>query len=457
MWRTLCLLALINARTNALSAPEVSLARLLLQRSVQTQVVYLTEFHDQMKAEWVSQFGSPCAPLGTVRLSQRECKPEYHGLDGMTEWHADNYLRSMLAAEPENYEVRYAVGTADMVEMPMSGEGMDAEAARAAMEMWGHDDVGRAAAASRRRNPFLQDSKQYRTYAETIVPARCAQLIMRTREQIATEWAVDLNSIGLGEFDRYLSCLDQDDEVCDALHAYSDDGLETAYALTVRAAPIRTTFEDSVNSPLRVQNLDLCDRLATREAAAAAVGSGLSRSESEWLATKLKLEEREPSTGDAVLDELRAAACKLVDVDALSGHARRKGLAIRWLRDLEDEDAPADVDPYHVATVVRERRISMARDWAQYIVDYVKKDDQRLLKESLEAQLDHALLPNHLNQQQPTAAVVTKSNTKKKKKMMKKKNESSSGIAAASEEANVTSSLSSKKKKRSKKFPKEEE
>lgn len=341
-----------------------------------------------MKADWLSQFGSPCAPLGTLRLSQRECKPMYHGLDAFTAWHAENYLRSMMSAEPESFEVRYPVGRGDMVDTPVSSEGLDTDAARKAMEMWS-DDVGMRAANSRRNNPYLQKTQRYIEYNETIVPARTAQLIMRTRQQIATEFATDLQSIGFGEFDRYLSCLDED-EPCDAVDAYSEEGLQTAYALTVRASPIRATFDEAVSSPLRTHSLDLCDRLATREAAAEALQT-LSEAEAEWLRSKLQLEDDAPLdiTGDAVLDELRAAACRLVSVDALSGHARRMGLAIRWLRDLEyDQGAPAAVDPLYVASVVRQKRVNIARDWAKFVVGYVSQDDQQLLKASLESQLD---------------------------------------------------------------------
>lgn len=358
-------------------------------------MVYLTEFHDEMKADWLASYGAPCAPLGTVRLSQRECKPRYHGLEAFGTWHAENYLRSMLAAEPESFEVRYQVGKPDMVDVPTTPEGVDVEAARKAMAMWG-DDVGMRAASSRRNNPYLREAARYIEYTETIVPSRVAQLIMRTRQQIAQEFETDLRSIGVGEFDRFLSCRDED-EPCNPVVAYSDEGLETAYALTVRAAPIFSTFEDFVSSPLRTPSLDLCDRLATREAALKTLPN-LAPAEAAWLRSKLELvdDSKDDSSGDAVLDELRAAACRLVDIDALSGHARRKGLAIRWLRDMEADDrAPAGVDPLYVAAAVRDKRVALARDWAAFVVDYVVRDDQVLLKASLEAQLAHSLGEDH--------------------------------------------------------------
>ena len=70
-------------------------------------------------------------------------------------------------AEPVTFEVRYLVGTPDGGPAPDAGGAPDgfAEQSSAAMAMWG----GNAAAASRRRNPYLGDSKRYIEYEETIV------------------------------------------------------------------------------------------------------------------------------------------------------------------------------------------------------------------------------------------------------------------------------------------------
>ncbi|KAJ8598517.1 hypothetical protein CTAYLR_001392 [Chrysophaeum taylorii] len=374
LWKVLAICGV-----KALLPTETSLGKLLLQRSVQTQVVYLTEFHDEVKAEWLSTFLSPCAPLGTVRLSQRECKPEYHGLDAFTDWHVENYLSEMMAAAPSSYAVRYAIGTPD-ASPPATGEGMDDEAARKAMEMWGNDSAQRAA-QSRRNNPYLKKQEpKYIEYNETIVPSRAAQLLMQTREQLAGEWATDVAHIGVGKFDEYLSCLD-DDEPCSALEDVVDDVLvETSYALAVRNTPMAVS---EVSSPLRSGSLDLCDRLATREAATYAAATLLPE-EAEWLRKKLQLED-EPA--DDIHSALRAATCKIVQVDALSGHARRRGLAIRWLRDLERSEAPPGVDPLYVASVVRHKRREIATSWAADIVDNVKTEHADLLKTSLEKSL----------------------------------------------------------------------
>ena len=90
--------------------------------------------------------------------------------------------------------------------------------------------------------------------------------------------------------------------------------------------------------------------------------------------------EAEPEAGPT--DDIHAAlAAKLetmTRVDALGGHARRRGLARRWLESLEDEA---------LADVVRRRRNELARHWAESVVDEVAATHALLLRESLESQL----------------------------------------------------------------------
>ena len=102
-------LSLLVAPTTALSYdPARSLAplhRLLLQRTVQTQTVYLTDFHDEAKAQWLANYLDPQAPMDTVRMSNTECLPRYNGLDGFPHATNEEYLRTMIRSEPITYEV----------------------------------------------------------------------------------------------------------------------------------------------------------------------------------------------------------------------------------------------------------------------------------------------------------------------------------------------------------------
>ena len=209
--RVLSLVALLVAPTTALSYdPARSLAplhRLLLQRTVQTQTVYLTDFHDEAKAQWLANYLEPQAPMDTVRMSNTECLPRYNGLDGFPHATNEEYLRTMIRSEPITYEVRYKVGTWAGGNQGTGGavgpseEPAADEAFRKGMEQkqtldfWGGSNNA-AAASTRRNNPFLgEHTAKYREYEETIVPSRFAQLLMTTQQQLAKEWRRDLCAI----------------------------------------------------------------------------------------------------------------------------------------------------------------------------------------------------------------------------------------------------------------------
>jgi len=156
---------------------------------VQTQVCYLAGFHDEPKAKWVAAFGEPSVTLDVERVSDKSVQPRYHGLDAFCEESgtpdAVDYFSAMIRAATVRYSVRYEVGTVD------DGRGSAADAApeglagatSGAADMlgsacqfsdaslapkytaskaaggssapsWMAGGVG-AAAASRRRNPFL--------------------------------------------------------------------------------------------------------------------------------------------------------------------------------------------------------------------------------------------------------------------------------------------------------------
>ena len=174
---------------------RAGLLHLLTQRSVQTNVYYLTNFHDEPKAKWLARYREPVVSLEMDRISDRSVQPRYHGLDAYCQEDDEapiDYLRDMMTAEPVEYKVRYLVGTPEGAPRPDAAgapEGF-AETTSAAMGMWSNP-----AAQSRRNNPFLERSKKYIEYDETIVPAKVAQSLMRTREQLAREWAWDLRSL----------------------------------------------------------------------------------------------------------------------------------------------------------------------------------------------------------------------------------------------------------------------
>ena len=330
-----------------LDGPYLGLSQLLLQRSIQTQVMYFTDFHDELRSEWLSEWGDPCAPLCTVRLSNRESIPKFHGLDAMTDWHAVNYLPSLMRGEPVEYTVRYKVGTgmtSDAYEVE------DRDLSKKAQNMWG--DTMNQGYASRRRNPFLKTSERYIEYNETIVPERMAQLVMQTREQIANEWSYDL---------RLLSTVEHDND----------------YERLTRNAPVNfgTTFEDDVSSPLRGANLDLCDRLATRHAAYDLLDDFYderNKAGAQELADHLKLDTDDYRSSED--EDIQSAVCRITKIDALAGHARKRGLALRWL----------DSIPLHLRSAIQQRKDPLVQHWADIISAAVKDEHFALRRTKLQ-------------------------------------------------------------------------
>jgi hypothetical protein len=357
-----------------LSDSRAGLLHLLTQRSVQTNVYYLTNFHDEPKAKWLAKYREPVVSLEMDRISDRSVQPRYHGLDAYCQEDDEapiDYLRDMMTAEPVEYKVRYLVGTPEGAPRPdASGapEGF-AETTSAAMGMWSNP-----AAASRRNNPFLERSKKYIEYDETIVPAKIAQSLMRTREQLAREWAWDLRSL--------LS---------------PNAALESS----IDGTSIQVPGMDEDCSPLRSGNKDLCARLATRTASIQALAE-LSQPEARYLSRKLapKTEDDDrPSPPeikkgdqpaylpDPIHAELKERICDLQTyADALGDHSSAPGAADRFLEDIRGDSVGSDVDPAAVASKIITIRDALVRDWSEAVVGAVADEHALVCREALEAQ-----------------------------------------------------------------------
>jgi hypothetical protein len=356
------------------SDSRAGLLHLLTQRSVQTNVYYLTNFHDEPKAKWLARYREPVVSLEMDRISDRSVQPRYHGLDAYCQEDDEapiDYLRDMMTAEPVEYKVRYLVGTPEGAPRPdASGapEGF-AETTSAAMGMWSNP-----AAASRRNNPFLERSKKYIEYDETIVPAKIAQSLMRTREQLAREWAWDLRSL--------LS---------------PNAALESS----IDGTSIQVPGMDEDCSPLRSGNKDLCARLATRTASIQALAE-LSQPEARYLSRKLapKTEDDDrPSPPeikkgdqpaylpDPIHAELKERICDLQTyADALGDHSSAPGAADRFLEDIRGDSVGSDVDPAAVASKIITIRDALVRDWSEAVVGAVADEHALVCREALEAQ-----------------------------------------------------------------------
>ena len=85
---------------------RAGLLHLLTQRSVQTNVYYLTNFHDEPKAKWLARYREPVVSLEMDRISDRSVQPRYHGLDAYCQEDDEapiDYLRDMMTAELVEY------------------------------------------------------------------------------------------------------------------------------------------------------------------------------------------------------------------------------------------------------------------------------------------------------------------------------------------------------------------
>lgn len=324
------------------------LSRLLLQRSIQTQVCYLHEFHDEPKAKWLAEFGEPAASLEAESLSDRECRPVYAGLDAFCDdVSATDYLRSMAGAETVQYSVRYRVGTPVMTTSRGGAPEGFAETASAAWDMWSSANAG---AASRRRNPYLKDSSaKFLEYEETLEPKNMARQLMSTRTHLAFEFAQDVEALVKREYNG------------DERAHFRDDG-------------------DS--SPLRFESADLCERLATREAALS-VARDHGDHVAPFILDKLQGDENDDDQDDALLHDeeekdtfladLSAAVCRLSRKDVLGDHVRRRGLAAQWLNDLANSQN-STVKPKAIAKLIEKQRLDLLEAWATTLKDTVNAE-----------------------------------------------------------------------------------
>ena len=201
---------------------------------------------------------------------------------------------------------------------------------------------------------------------------------MRTREQLAREWAWDLRSL-----------LSPNAALESAI-----DGTSTIHAPGM----------DEDCSPLRSGNQDLCARLATRSAAIQAL-SELSQPEARYLSRKLAPKTQDDDRPSPVITkgdqpdylpdpihaELKERICDLQTyADALGDHSSSPGAADRFLDDIRGDRVGNDVDPAAVASRIITIRDTLVRDWSEAVVGDVADEHALVCREALEAQLAQA-------------------------------------------------------------------
>ena len=366
--------------------PEISgvsgvdaLSKFLLQRTVQTQICYMHEFRDECKANWLSKFGDPAMPMDVEALSDREWRPVYSGLNGFCDDVTTvDYFENLVSSAEETILVSYEVGTTTPKSAASSASTSGApdgfaESASAAWNMW---EAANPGAASRRRNPYLKNQPKRKVeYEETIRPTFLARQLMSTRDALAKEFELDLGAL-----------LRQSIAEDDQLHI-RDDG-------------------DS--SPLRYENVALCERLATREAAIQ-VGNkhpAVARFIYEMIQNppmfddlQRQRDERH-SKMDPFLADLKAAACNIGHKDALGDHTRERDVAKKWLDDIAQIPNYVDnrirVKPANVAKSIRRIRTSVYEAWADeliHVVQHEHRNVDRLLVQQQHPETSSDFLP----------------------------------------------------------------
>mmetsp|Transcript_5243 Transcript_5243/g.15394 ORF Transcript_5243/g.15394 Transcript_5243/m.15394 type:complete len:447 (-) Transcript_5243:652-1992(-) len=175
-----------------LTAQSLDIHDVLLQRSIQTMYRYLGDTRNEMKAEWL---------LGFQNHTHLGDGSKWHSVIGLR-LHFTDYYRHLFLAPVSEFTVRYQVGRPEGWTPPAAEDGAEEDAEEdssgeardtPASSTGPHPDLmgWQAAAASRRRNPYLQE-KSYRTYTETLDPKLIAASLMSVSKSLSKEWREDL-------------------------------------------------------------------------------------------------------------------------------------------------------------------------------------------------------------------------------------------------------------------------
>jgi hypothetical protein len=279
--------------------------KLLLQCAVQAQLSYAVEFKNELMGRWM------CSFLGHEHLRVHRTgdygsgRITYRGFDGLRcSWR--DYFLTMLSSGPQEYEVRYRVGTADIGHWPK----LDVDELGVPKTASGEPASWAEASASRRANPYLKQAEpQYKLYTEVIEPRRVARGLMAIREQLASEWADDLRTIATDcEQLRGWYCAQQasadTQDVCvaepraPAVLAKDDRVADSApgavEVLDIMCASAKSAWTEA-STPFRSLNFDLIQRALIREAGVRALVALRDRGElatCDWL--RVEIEEWMP-------------------------------------------------------------------------------------------------------------------------------------------------------------------
>jgi len=312
-------------------------------------VCYFHEFRDELRADWLAKYGDPAVTMHAESLSDKECRPLYSGLNGFSDVSASDYLTGMVSEESVTFTVRHQIGGQVKPKHATTRAAPDGFA-QAGLDMWAMQNP---AAASRRRNPYVQ-AKKYFEYEETIDPETMARSVMTTRVQLANE------------FKRDVLALKNRPDPKEPLHLY-ESGVEA--------------------TPLRHENADLCERLATREAAIyyGIVSKSIPHAKfvRQMLETPIPTDlykddeheataEEEANTNNAWGEHQR---------DTLGDHTRLPGTSEKWLANVRRREAfygqggaSGRIEPKAIAANIEKVRLNIYDSWTTRIDDFVTSE-----------------------------------------------------------------------------------
>mmetsp|Transcript_36819 Transcript_36819/g.72920 ORF Transcript_36819/g.72920 Transcript_36819/m.72920 type:complete len:441 (-) Transcript_36819:298-1620(-) len=151
---------------------------LLLQRSLQTQIVYFKNTRNDLKADWLNGFAEHDHLDGGAR---------WHSIVGMR-MHCGEYFQSLLSEPIHSITVRYgpgAVGVGSTKDGTTLKEMSDTSGVAPGLTPW------LAASASRRKNPYLTKPKPME-FEEFVSPKELTHSLMGVCRSLAIEWKEDL-------------------------------------------------------------------------------------------------------------------------------------------------------------------------------------------------------------------------------------------------------------------------
>jgi hypothetical protein len=402
-------------------APPEKLLALLMQCAVQAQLYYFNEFKNEIMGRWLESF------LGHEHLNVKRVSDkgggiiQFRGLSDGLRCSPRDYMITMLQQKPEEYKVRYKIGTADgagVPTMPTPGSEATSEGSMA-----GADAPWAAASASRAANPYLKKAAQYREYTEVVEPRRVARGLQSISVQLAGEWTDDLAYVATEGALLLDACAAGARDECELPGERLDEAssgllrpgvnastlatdtateLPPALSASFRAASMSWVADFAeMATPFRSENFDLLERACTREAAIAAIAT-LDRGEGAQTASERAEALVERRSADCNAEWLRG---RLLEWLPRFEAPRRTRLAGLFLLELiqaaptpqrlvgpEGDERFAINDPTRVATEVIMHRQRIAREWA----DELKQTSTvyaRWMMEDLEGNLGAAVEP----------------------------------------------------------------